>query len=237
MSERYLAFAILAALACAGTSPAAQAQAPLPLDGRLVQARTDTFHVTYAGSRIGIGITSRSRTTTGSDAQLVQVYRWQAQNGAVIVDSLYADAKTLRTVREVRVIADTTIEMNYLASAIAITGRAKGAQVLNTVVPVEAGVLSSATLEAVIEALPLGVGFEREYKFFYAPPASQGIAPIRITVTGSELVSGRGVTKHDAWVVAASTPNGGTTFWIDKATRTVLKFDTQEGPATIEFRR
>lgn len=37
--------------------------------------------------------------------------------------------------------------------------------------------------------------------------------------------------------IRTSTPGGGTTFWIDKSTRAVLKYDTREGPATIAFRR
>ena len=182
---------VLALFGCVGSSSGSHAQPEPLIDGRLVQAGTDTFKVSYAGNRIGLGITTRSRTGSADDAQLLQVYTWRAQNGLSIIDSLFVDAATLRTIREVRVLADTVTEMAYSPNTVEITHRAKGVQLLRKSVPVDSSVVSSATLETLVMASPLAAGFARDHMVFYAPPSTEGIVPIRISVTGSELVLGR----------------------------------------------
>src|SRR4030095_1437189 len=92
---------------------AAHASAQNPaVDGRLLREGVDTFTVSFGGEVLGRGIISRSRVMQDDRPQLLQVYSWHLGFGR-IVDSLFSDAASLRSIRQVRVIADTTIEVTY----------------------------------------------------------------------------------------------------------------------------
>lgn len=211
-------------------TPSASAQ---DIDGRRISLVTDTFVVSYAGNVIGRGITARSVNGT----TLLQVYRWESASGDWTIDSLFSDLATLRSLRESRVVQDTLIDVRFRGDSSTITIRPKGGPPLMRSVSIASGAFSSAVLDALISSSPLAAGFQANHRFYYAPPAPYGIIPISIRVRGSEDVTDRRGARRSAWVVEASTPSGGTTYWIDKATRTVLKYDTREGPAVIEFRR
>jgi hypothetical protein len=58
-----------------------------------------------------------------------------------------------------------------------------------------------------------------------------------VRVVGTEEVAKPGAKPCVAWVVVTGGPEDETKYWIDKETRVVLKYDTHEGPALIEFRR
>jgi len=226
--------AALLALSVASAYLSLSAQRPPPsVDGRLLPAATDTFTVSYSGTVIGQGIMARS--IAGS--RLLQVYRWRSAQGDSTLDSLFSDVRTLRSQREVRVVTDTVIEVTYTNDSILVTTRAPGAPPRRQSAFAATSAFSSAILDGLVAAAPLAEGYQQEIRFYYAPPAQLGIVATRIAVEGGEMVVDRLGRSRDAWRVVASTPSGATTFWIDKATRSILKFDTQEGPATIEFRR
>ncbi len=222
------------ALSIASASASLSAQAPPPnVDGRLLPPGTDTFTVSYGGAVIGRGI--MARTVSGS--RLLQVYRWKSAQGDSTLDSLFSDLRTLRSQREVRVVTDTVIEVSYTNDSILVTMRARGAPARRQSALAATSVFSSAILDGLAASAPLADGYQQDVWFYYAPPARLGIVVTRISVDGSERVVDSVGRSRDAWRVLAATPSGGTTFWIDKATRSMLKFDTHEGPATIEFRR
>jgi hypothetical protein len=134
-------------------------------------------------------------------------------------------------------VTDTVIEVTYTNDSILVATRSRGAPALRQSELAANSVFSSAILDGLAAAAPLADGYHQEVRFYYAPPSRLGIVTIRISVDGSEAVVDRLGRSRDAWRVLATTPSGGTTFWIDKSSRSMLKFDTHEGPATIEFRR
>ena len=194
----------------------------------------DTFHVSYAGNTIGRGILARSNRGSGAGAQLLQVYTWRGA-GYETLDSLFTERTSLRPIREVRIAADTVIEVRFRGDSAKVEKRAPRGPTTTSSVRT-AGGYASGSLDAVVSAAPLSVGYSGRAMFYYAPPSPRGTIPIAYKVTGSSRIRVRG-TEHDAWVVSVDTPDGGTVYWIDKTTRSVLQFDTREGNALIEFRR
>ena len=237
MTTMRTANGILAVCLFAAAASVSHAQPRGNVDTKWLRTGTDTLKVSYAGNLIGHGITSRSRSGPTDKSQVVQVYRWHDAQGAWTVDSLFSDARSLATIREVRVDADTLINVSYTPTAIEISVRDRKGGPAHKEVTAASGVFSSATLDAMVSSSPLSSTFDHEYRFFYAPPSKLGIVPIRVKVTGAERINDRSGRERDAWVVAAGTPSGGTVFWVDKETRAILKYDTREGPAVIEFRR
>jgi hypothetical protein len=225
-------------LLLAGVATSAAAQEPLDIDGSLIPAAVDTFSVLYGGHVLGHGVTEHTRVQTEAGPQLLQVYTWRPSGtDGVIVDSLFSDAASLRSVREVRVLGDTVIEVRFGDDAIRVTTRVAGTKAGEAVVPAGEPVYSSAALALLAAAGPLASGYEAEIRSYYAPPAAAGVVPLRLRVLASEPVIDRTGAERDAWVVHATTLSGGTTYWIDKQNRTVLQYDTREGSALIEFRR
>jgi hypothetical protein len=202
-------------------------------DGRLLPLRTDTFTVRYEGSVIGRGV--MERMVRG--AEHVQVYTWTpAGSSDQVVDSLFLTLPTLRTVRETRLIGDSIFAVLFSGDSVVVeVGRRDGPRTRTSMFGA-AQSHSSAALEALVMGAPLASGMRIEARLFYAPPSTRGFVPVTIQVEGTERVPTRAGGVQDAWLVSASTPEGGTTFWIDQTTRAVLQFDTREGPALIQFR-
>ncbi len=204
------------------TGLAAQSPPALP-------SRHDTLTARYGETVIGRGIMHWAR----QGAEFLQVYIWtSAHDGATVTDSLFADARTLQPRREVRVLADTAIIVSYEDSALRIRTLVAGLQAEERSVPRPATAYSSASLEALAAAMPQTVGASATFDTYFAPPSPHQWRTTRIRVEATEVVGGR-----LAWRVVAETPGGGTTFWVDEATRTVLQSDTREGSALITFRR
>jgi hypothetical protein len=203
----------------------------------LLRAGIDTFQVSYAGRVLGVGIMSRSRLGRGANSQLLQVYTWRGARGDWTIDSLFAKESSLRTDREVRVSGDTAIAVAYTATGIEVVSRAPNSPPNRKSFVAKPVAYSSAALEGLVAASPLSPSYSQEYTFFYAPPSARGMVRIRLHVIGVERVTDQRGRNREAWIVVADTPDGGTTYWVDRETRAVLKYDTREGPALIEFRR
>ena len=213
---------LLLALSMICTPLAAQQRAALP-------ARHDTLVVRYGETVIGRGVLQWSR----NGSELLQVYVWtSAMDGVSVTDSLFADASTLLPRREVRVLGDTTVVVEFGPGSLRVRTVAAGRDVEADSKPLPRGLFSSASIEALAASMPLETGATSRVAVFYAPPAKFGTRDTEIRVVGSEVLAGR-----SAWRVEAATVLGGTTFWIDAATRTVLQSDTREGDALITFRR
>src|SRR5207237_3504642 len=96
---------------------------------------------------------------------------------------------------------------------------------------------SSTLLHAIGRALPLKLCMTAEVDLYYPPPARRGAVRVTARVIREDEIVLRQGNKQPAWVVVTGAPGEATTFWISKDTRHLLQFDTQEGAATIEFRR
>ncbi len=212
------------------------AQGPA-VDGRLLREGVDTFNVSFAGEILGRGIISRARVVAANREQLLQVYSWSLGFGGRIVDSLFSDATSLRSLRQVRVVGDTTIEVTYRGDSVHVETRPSADSTARRSLALAGGVYSSAALDALVAGLPLTENFEAQLRFYYAPPSDRGVEQISVQVAATDRVRDRSGRDRDAWVVLAETAGGGTVYWIDKDTRSVLKFDTKEGAALLEFRR
>jgi hypothetical protein len=212
------------------------AQGPA-VDGRLLREGVDTFNVSFAGEVLGRGIISRSRVDAANRQQLLQVHTWSLGFGGTIVDSLFSDATSLRSIRQVRVVGDTTIEVTYRGDSAHVETRPSSDSTARRSLALAAGAYSSAALDALVAGLPLAENFEARLRFYYAPPSGRGVEQITVSVAATDRVRDRSGRERDAWVVLAETAGGGTVYWIDQETRSVLKFDTKEGAALLEFRR
>ena len=233
---RSFAFAF-AALLIAVVSAAAQGPSSPSIDGRLLREGVDTFNVSVAGDVFGRGIIARSRVVTTNGPQLLQVHSWRIAGGGRIVDSLFSDAESLRSIRQVRVVADTVIEVQFRGDSAHVAKWPSMDSIAIRSHALEAGVYSSAALDAIVSGLPLDENYEAQLRFYFAPPSNRGVESISVMVAATDRVKDREGNERDAWVVLAETRGGGTVYWIDKSTRSVLKYDTKEGGALIEFRR
>ena len=167
----------------------------------------------------------------------IQVYTWRSGGSPDIVDSLFSDRETLQSLREVRLVGDTVIVATYTPDSIVIETRASNGPDRRTAVASGGAYYSSAALEALVTDAALAPGYSTVVRLYYAPPSAIGFHEANLRVVRSERIAAREGPQRNAWVVTAGTAGGVTTFWIDKATRTVLKYDTREGRALIEFRR
>lgn len=235
MSGPFVRFAAAASIVLLSHAPLALAQGP-KADGRLLRESVDTFNVSFAGDVFGRGIIARARVATSNGQQLLQVYSWRIAGG-VIVDSLFSDVASLQSLRQVRVVGDSVIEIVYRGDSAHVAKRAYADTPRRESFALEPGVYSSAAIDQIVAGLPLDEEFDAQLRFYYAPPSERGVELINVRVLGSEPVRDRFGSQRDAWVVATGTPAGGTVYWVDKATRSVLQFDTREGRALLEFRR
>jgi hypothetical protein len=229
---RSFAFSI-AALVITAVSAAAQGHSLPSIDGRLLREGVDTFNISFAGDVFGRGTMARARI----GEQLLQVHSLRIAGGVTIVDSLFSDARSLRSLRQVRVVGDTVIEVQFRGDSAHVARRPSSDSITTQSLALDPNVYSSAALDAVVSGLPLEENFEAQLRFYYAPPSDRGVESINITVAAHDMVKDREGRDREAWVVLAETRSGGTVYWVDKATRSVLKFDTKEGRSLIEFRR
>lgn len=207
-----------------GFLPAQGAAQQLPA----LPERLDTLTVRYAETVIGRGIMRWTR----QDGTQLQVYTWtSAFDGSSVIDSLFSDPSTLRPTREVRVVGDTTHVVEFEEHAVIVRTLVPGSATAASMMT-EADLYSSASIEMLVASMPLVAGASRDVRTFYAPPSRLGTQSTRIVVVAREVVDDRA-----AWRVTASTPGGGSTFWVDESSRTVLRMDTREGEAVITFRR
>ena len=235
MSVAFVRFVAVASFILVSHAAAALAQGP-KADGRLLRESVDTFNVSFAGDVFGRGIIARARVATSDGPQFLQVYSWRIAGG-VIVDSLFSELASLKSLRQVRVVGDSVIEIEFRGDSAHVAKRAYADTPRRESFALEPGAYSSAAIDQIVSGRPLDEQFDAQLRFYYAPPSERGVELINVRVLGSEPVRDRSGNQRDAWVVATGTPAGGTVYWVDKSTRSVLQFDTREGRALLEFRR
>ena len=225
----------LASLVLIVSAIPARAQGPSS-DGKLLPEGVDTFTVSAAGEVLGKGIIARSRL---SGDQWLQVYSWRFFGAGYAIDSVFSDGTSLKSLRQVRVVDDSIFDIVFRGdSAHVVMRQAEDPHPsLRSSKALMAGVYSSTALDAIVSGLPLEQDYMTQLKFYYPPPSERGIVTIFLRVLGSEPVTDRTGKERDAWVVATGTPSGGTVYWVDKATRSVLQFDTRQSGTLLEFRR
>jgi hypothetical protein len=213
------------------------AQSSLPLDGRRLSAGVDSFTVTYGGQTIGRSIQATDSSTEGGSRVWRQAYAFYGAGGDVSTDTLIMDRLTLRPLREARVSSAGRFAFRFGANQVEVTQLSDSGATSATRVPLVRPAYSSAALDPIVRALPLALGMTAEIDLYYPPPAQRGASRVTARVLrDDEVAVGQG-TRQPAWVVVIGAPGEATTFWIAKNTRQVLQFDTQQGAATIEFRR
>jgi hypothetical protein len=192
-------------------------------------SRVDTLAVRYGSAAIGRGI----MTWTYRADQFLQVYVWKsAVDGSSVTDSLWADPGSLRPRREVRVTADTVIEVTFDEDRLLTRISVAGKDVSSRTVSVRMPVFSSASIESLAATMPLRLNAAAVFATYYAPPSHLELQQTRIRVAAQDAIGGKLL-----WRVVAGTADGTTTFWVDATTRAVLQSDVQEGSALITFRR
>jgi len=198
----------------------------------------DTFAVSYSGQVIGRGIQVLEASSGAGVITWKQTYTFRSQGGDESTDTLFMDGATLRPIREARASAVGRFSIDFTPKEIVSTSLVVDGGPVTTRTPLTAPVFSSASLETVVRSLPLGDGMQSTVDLYYPPPSTTGAVTISIHVVRSEEVPARrGSAPRAAWVVVAGAPGKATTYWVDKADRTLLQFDTEEGSAVIAFRR
>ena len=219
---------------CASTL---SAQSSLPLDGRLLSPGVDSFAVTYGGQLIGHSIQTTDSSTDAGSRVWRQTYVFHGAGGDVSTDTLIMDRVTLRPLREARVSSAGRFAFRFEGNEVEVTELSDGRAASVRRVSLTHPAYSSATLDAIVRALPLKLGMTAEVDLYYPPPARRGAVRVTARVIREDEIVLRQGNKQPAWVVVTGSPGEATTFWISKDTRRLLQFDTQEGAATIEFRR
>jgi hypothetical protein len=219
---------LLTAVLLTGSVHGAGAQSSTPSLPTLPERR-DTLTVAFGTRVIGRGI----MTWTRRGGEQLQVYVWtSASDGSSVTDSLFADPRTLRPLREVRIVEDTVITVLFERDTIWLLTTVAGRQTTSRAVAPPPELYSSAAIESLAATMPLESGATKSFRTYYAPPSTIGVRSTMLSVEETVRIDGRA-----AWRVVANTPGGGTTFWVDAETRTVLQSETREGDALFTFRR
>lgn len=237
MSTQLRHMAVTAILLGSGLSRIPSAQAKLPFDGRRLLAATDTFVANYSGSPIGRGIGRLERRQEGGTSVWHQAYAFRAANGAVSTDTLVVDALTLRPIREVRTSDLGRFEIAYGRGEVTTRQFVAGKPPTVTRDTLGPSTLATAALQAVAQSFDHVLNARAELDLYNPAPGPARRVRGTVQVVRSEDVPDRSGGRRAAWVVEARVEGDVTTYWIDRASRAVLRYQTTEGPALIEFHR
>lgn len=162
----------------------------------------------------------------------LQVRKWtSAVDGTSETDSLFANPMTLVPIREVRVTGDTVINIIFGGDTLFLTTIIGGSASTSRALAPAGPMYSSSSLGTLAATMPLRPAANRTFLIFLLPPFQRGAIPVFVRVWEPVRVDGR-----EAWRVTASTPGGGSTYWVDAVTRTVLRSETRIGD-TVVLRR
>lgn len=193
-----------------------------------VRPRVDTLIVSQAGTVVGDRVTTWSRL--GLDQLFVHAER-NTGDGARTVDSTFSDPRTLRPSRSVRYSGDRVVAVLFGHDTIFVTMIIAGRSSTAWAVAPAAELYASSSLDALAASMPFSAGATRRVLVFFAPPSSYSIQGVQLRVEGREELRGRSV-----WRVTATTPGGGSTYWLDDKTRAILRSDARDGDRVIALR-
>ncbi|MFN0099893.1 MAG: hypothetical protein ACKVS7_14565 [Gemmatimonadaceae bacterium] len=208
-------------------SSVASAQSPDSLRAT-IRPRVDTLVITQTGAAVGRRITTWTRL--GLD-QLIVNAEHNTVDGSRILDSTFSDPRTLRPTRSVRLSRDSVIAVLFGQDTVFVTTIIAGRSSTAWAVAPEAELFTPSSIDALAATMPLRTAATRRLLVFYAPPSTRSIQGVQLRVEGPEDVRGRA-----AWRVAATTPGGGSTYWIDGRTRAILRSDVRDGETLVALR-
>ena len=221
----YSTHAVVVTLCVLSHVAGAQPSEPLRIT---VRPRVDTLAISEAGSVVGHRVTTWKRL--GLDQLFVHTER-NTSDGSLIVDSTFSDPRTLRPSRTVRYRGDTAIAVLFGHDTIFVTTITAGRSSTAWAVAPAAELFASSSLDALAASMPLSAGATRRVLVFFAPPSSYSIQGVQLRVEGREVLRGRSV-----WRVTATTPGGGSTYWLDDKTRAILRSNSRDGDRVVALR-
>ena len=193
-----------------------------------VRPRVDTLVVSQAGAVVGGRVTTWARL--GFDQLFVHT-DYNTRDGSQTVDSTFSDPRTLRPSRTVSYRGDTAIAVLFGHDTIFVTTITAGRSSTAWAVAPAAELFASSSLDALAASMPLSAGATRRVLVFFAPPSSYSIQGVQLRVEGREELRGRSV-----WRVTATTPGGGSTYWLDDKTRAILRSNSRDGDRVVALR-
>jgi hypothetical protein len=193
-----------------------------------VRPRVDTLVISQAGTVVGGRVTTWTRL--GLDQLFVHAER-NTRDGAWTVDSTFSDPRTLRPSRSVRYSGDSVVAVLFGHDTIFVTTIIAGRSSTAWAVAPAAELFASTSLDALAASMPLSAGATRRVLVFFAPPSSYNIQGVQLRVEAREELRGRSV-----WRVIATTPGGGSIYWLDDKTRTTLRSSSRDGDRVIALR-
>ena len=217
-------------LGIAGAAPAGAQAGSLPgarPDGRLLRPAVDSIiFVVRSADRtdtVGRAFQSLESIAGRRGNEWLQVYISFESDGSTAVDSLVMDSRTLRPLRESRHNALGVLHLTYSASgARGLIEPSDGSpRMVDTTFT--APVFASASVDAVVSALPLDSGYTSQMDLYYPFPAPFGVRRVEASVVGSEWVRDQSGREVECWVVNVTMPGTPTRSWIDKASRRLVQ--------------
>lgn len=222
---RFIAATFVLALSAYGNASAPQ-DSPTPLP--ILPERYDTILVSVGDSILGREIVVWTRL----GLEQLQVRKWtSAVEGASETDSLFANPMTLVPVREVRVTGDTVINIIFGGDTLFLTTIIDGSSSTSRALAPVGAMYSSSSLATLAATMPLRPEANRTFLVFLLPPFQRGAISVFVRVWDPVRVDGR-----EAWRVTASTPGGGSTYWVDAVTRTILRSEIRIGDTVVSRR-
>lgn len=220
-------FARVAVIATCALTSVASGQ-PTDADRPTIRSRVDTLVITHAGAVVGRRITTWTRL--GLDQLIVNAER-NSIDGSRVLDSTFADPRTLRPSRSVRLTDDSVIAVLFGRDTVFVTTTIAGRSLTAWAVAPAAELFAPTSLDALAATMPLRAGATRSVLVYFPPPSTRSVQGVQLRVEGSEDLRGR-----TAWRVTATTPDGGSSYWIDGMNREILRSVVRDGETVVALR-
>jgi hypothetical protein len=229
-----VAFALsaLPTIASIGYAQATEWRAP-DVDARFIRAGVDTLAVflTRDGKRERIAYVIDAislETSSNGDTLIRRVYSW-IDKGRVRTDTIVDERNRFTMRRYYATLPSGGANVVSLTSG-RLSGSVERLRKTVTIDSAVAGpVYNGATLDLLLRASPLALGYEVEVPAFIP---ENGVVPIKARVAGSDTVPGAGVY----WRVTANFAGLPVTFWIDQTNRRLGRQTLEPGPGVrLEF--
>ncbi len=226
----------------------AHAQVPVT-DSSLYRPQIDasTLHpgqFVYAATleRDAVSTNLGTRTFTVSQAMYGGLPTWllvetRTDNGIPATDSLYAGLLALKPIHWVATLGTSRLAAEFRGDTLyGATSAPAGGRSIVTAIP-RGTFVSAAMLQTVLRLLPLQSNWEdSSHSTLSVTPASDTVAPTRISVVGDESVQVPAGT-FDCWVVAVHADAARGLYWVSKTdpmvVRSVLDVPSMNGAQLV----
>jgi hypothetical protein len=183
---------------------------------------------------IGTTIQRVRRVTEPDGRDAFEVAFEQRDSAAVLVETTtWVDARSLRPLHQTAMLeGGRVVALVFGHDRLILTDSAPERPLRMTISPVPDSAYTSATVDLVLRALPLAIGYHASVPVYF--PADEQVAPLDVRVEGAERVTTRGGRTADCWVVAADFPGEVTErFWIDQRSHAMVRILAHDGPAAL----